>query len=168
MKRTMMPVVGVAAMAVMVMGGSAQQKAADQSFGTGWEDLAPAQQVLLEDWIQRFSGVTGEKLDPRKAFGEAPVSLRTTYDAVTNALLTTTLTAENAESLGTALDLISSMETVHGKVTGARGDVQFRVYALLKPGAMDTLIKSREFKRTRDNTVYQKGYPISFRQQGGT
>jgi hypothetical protein len=37
----------------------------------------------------------------------------------------------------------------------------------LKPAALQTLDDSREFKRDRDNTVYHKGYPINYRQQGG-
>jgi len=163
-----MPAVLAVALIGMAASGGAQEKAAEQSFGSGWEDLAPPQQALLRDWIRRYSEVTGEKVDPLAAFERAPVSVRTTYDAVTNALLTTPLTGENGDSLGTALDLISSLETVRGRVEGGRGDVQFRVYALLKPGAVDTLIKSREFQRARDNTIYHKGYPISFRQQGGT
>ena len=30
------------------------------------------------------------------------------------------------------------------------------------------LERSREFKRGIDNTVYHKGYPINYREQGGT
>ncbi len=157
----------LALIVVLTEVASGEQQAAGQVFGTGWEDLASPQQALLKDWIRRYAEVTGQKLDPMKAFEEAPVSVRTTYDAVTNALMSTSLTDENGKSLGTALDLISSIETVHGKVPGAGGDLQFRMYALLKPGAMETLRKSREFKRSRDNTIFHKGYPISFREQGG-
>ena len=51
--------------------------------------------------------------------------------------------------------------------TGAASDQQFRMYVRLTPAAIDTLGKSREFKRGADNTVFHKGYPISYRQQGG-
>ena len=48
-----------------------------------------------------------------------------------------------------------------------RGDHHFRIYVLLKPDALDRLYRSREFKRTRDRTIFHIGYPINFRQQGG-
>ena len=54
-----------------------------------------------------------------------------------------------------------------GRIAGASGDRQFRIYVRLKPSAIDTLDRSREFKRGVDNTVYHHGYPINYRQQGG-
>jgi hypothetical protein len=95
-------------------------------------------------------------------------STRTTFEAVTHALLTTKLTAENGEPLGTGLDLIQLVEAAHGEISDIRGDHQFRIYVLLKPDGLDRLYRSREFKRTRDNTIFHIGYPINFRQQGGT
>ena len=56
---------------------------------------------------------------------------------------------------------------VRGKIPGASGDEQFRIYVVLRPDAVATLEKSREFRRGADNTVYHKGYPINYRQQGG-
>src|SRR4030095_9617874 len=47
------------------------------------------------------------------------------------------------------------------------GDRQYRLYCYLKPGALDILGSSREFHRERDNTVYHKGFPISFRLKNG-
>ena len=38
----------------------------------------------------------------------------------------------------------------------------------LKTSAIDTLTRSREFERGVDNTVFHHGYPINYRQQGGT
>ncbi len=94
------------------------------------------------------------------------LSTRTTFDAVTHALMTTTLSDESGQSLGTALDLIDYMETIKGKIKGERGDRQFRMYAVLKPDAREVLKKSQEFKRGADNTIYHKGYPVNFRQSG--
>jgi hypothetical protein len=62
---------------------------------------------------------------------------------------------------------VSYIETVHRKISEAEGDLQFRIYAALKPTALQTLEASREFKRGRDNAVYHKGYPINYRQEGG-
>jgi hypothetical protein len=94
-------------------------------------------------------------------------STRATFEAVTHALLNTTLTAEDGSSLGTGLDVIQLVEAVHGQIPGWGGDRQFRIYALLKPDAVDRLSRSREFKRTGDNDTFHAGYPISFRQRGG-
>ena len=33
--------------------------------------------------------------------------------------------------------------------------------------ALETLSRSQEFKRGADNSVYHKGYPINYREQGG-
>ena len=41
------------------------------------------------------------------------------------------------------------------------------MYVRLTEGALDRLERSQEFKREGDNTVYHKGYPINYRQQGG-
>jgi hypothetical protein len=41
------------------------------------------------------------------------------------------------------------------------------MYARLKADALDVLERSREFERGVDNTVYHKGYPINYREQGG-
>lgn len=41
------------------------------------------------------------------------------------------------------------------------------MYVYLKPNAFDILGNSREFERSRDNTIYHKGFPISFRLKNG-
>ena len=111
--------------------------------------------------------MTGQELKPEEAYGQARLSARTTFEAVTHALSTTPLSDQNGNSFGTALDLIEHLETVNGKIKGARGDQQFRMYVRLKPGAKEILDRSREFSREGDNTIYHKGYPLNYRQQGG-
>ena len=61
---------------------------------------------------------------------------------------------------------MQSIEAINGSIW-ARGDMQFRLYVLLKPEAMDKLKASGEFFRDRDNTVYHRGYPLNYRQGGG-
>ena len=58
------------------------------------------------------------------------------------------------------------MDRIAGQYAGKGGDEQFRIYVRLKPGARETLEKSREFFRDHENTVYHIGYPHSFRQSG--
>ena len=69
--------------------------------------------------------------------------------------------------MGNGLELVQSIETINGKVPKARGDLQFRMYVLLKPDALQKLKDSSEFFRDRDNTVYHRGYPMNYRQDGG-
>lgn len=142
--------------------------AAFQSAQPGeYRELLPAQKRLLEKWVAEFNELTGQKRSPQELYESAPVSSRTTFEAVTHALNRSTLTSSDGASLGTALDLIDRMETVHGKIEGAGGDEQFRLYATLKPGAAAILDKSKEFNRGPDNTVFHRGYPICYRQKGG-
>ena len=95
------------------------------------------------------------------------LSTKTTFDAVTHALMTTRLTDASGADLGDALSLVFEVDSVRGEIEGASGDRQFRVYARLVQDAVDTLKRSREFKRSADNSVYHKGYPISYRGEGG-
>jgi len=156
----------VLAAALLAFPGTASPQ--DQSgTETGYAELEDPQRELLDDWLERFGEITGQEIDPQTVFESAPVSVRTTFTAVTDGLMTSKLTDESGASLGTALGLVASLETVRGKMKGAGGDLQFRMYVLLKPGAIETLEKSQEFSRTRDNTIYHKGYPISYRQRGG-
>jgi hypothetical protein len=143
------------------------QARAPESFGGKFETLRPEQQRLVAGWVAEYNHVTGKSLAPTEAYDTMSPSTRTTFEAVTHALLTTKLTAEDGKSLGTGLDLIQLVEAVHGQIPETRGDHQFRLYVLLKPDGLDRLYRSREFKRTRDNTIFHIGYPINFRQQGG-
>jgi hypothetical protein len=136
-------------------------------FGGSYSTLAPGQTRLIEDWVQSFIEVTGREIDSETFYDEyIRLSTKTTFDAVTHALMMTTLTDGSETSLGTALDLVAHMETVKGKIKGERGDRQFRMYVKLVPDAIEKLNKSREFNRAADNTIYHKGYPINYRQSG--
>lgn len=133
-----------------------------------YAELMPQQKKLFNDFVQKYSKIFGTKISAEQSYEDSPVSVRTTFYAVTHALLISKLTDENGKSLGSALDVIDSLETIKGKVKGEGGDVQFRIYVVFKPDAYDTLKKSEQYKRTRDNSIYHKGYLISFRQGGGT
>jgi hypothetical protein len=138
-----------------------------QRFGGTFETLRVEQQRLVAGWIAEFNQATGNSLVAEHAYNELSPSTRTTFEAVTHALLTTQLTAQDGTALGTGLDLVQLVEAVHGQLPDARGDRQFRLYVLLKPDALNRLYRSREFKRSRDNSVYHIGFPLNFRQQGG-
>ncbi len=136
-------------------------------FGGTYANLKPEQRRLVAEWFRQYNEVTKENLKASEDYDKISLSVRTTFEAVTHALMTSKLSDKQGNSLGTALDVVSYVETVHGKIPEAKGDLQFRIYVALKPSALQTLDDSREFKRDRDNTRYHKGYPINYRQQGG-
>jgi len=146
---------------------SQSQTGSPREFGQSYSTLRAEQKKLLEDYIRRYNATTGSKATPGQAYDEARMSVRTTFDAVTHALLTTKLTNEKGQSLGRAIDLVEALDDVMGEEAGTRGDQQFRLYVYLKSTALYNLIASREFYRDKDNTVYHKGFPICFRLKNG-
>ena len=150
--------------------GFAQQQ--PLQLGGAYAGLGERRQRLVDDWLARLKATTGQQLEPGPFYDEIlAVSSKTTFDAVTHALMTTSLTdAAGAKLAGLpdALALIDRVESIRGQVPGAPGDHQFRLYVRLVPSALDTLARSREFKRGVANTIFHKGYPTNFRAQGGT
>ena len=145
-----------------IFGQSVPQGAASD-FGAKYASLKPQQKALVDDWIRRFSATIQKQVDPEKAYDNLPVSMKTTFNAVTHALLSTQLTDKSGGELGSAIQIIDKLDTVKGEAPGAGGDQQFRIYVQLKPGATDILDKSQQFRRVGDNTTYHKGYPICYR-----
>jgi hypothetical protein len=138
---------------------------ATPQFRGTYEELKPQQRQLIDEWYADYNQLTGDHADP-KEYNQFSLSTRTTYEAVTHALMTTTLTDKSGKLTGTALDLVESIEAINGKVPRARGDLQFRMYVVLKPDALQKLKDSSEFFRDRDNTIYHHGYPVNYRQDG--
>ena len=141
------------------------QSAVVPDFHGTYEGLNPEQKRLIDEWYADYDKLTGDHADPHE-YNQYSLSTRTTYEAVTHALMTTTLTDKDGKPMGTAFDLVDAIEAINGKVTRARGDLQFRMYVILKPDAVQKLKASQEFFRDRDNTVYHKGYPLNYRQDG--
>ena len=144
----------------------AQQPA--PKFGGGYSSLDDRRQALVKDWVARFVKTTSQPLEPAAFYDNVlSLSAKTTFEAVTHALMTTRLTDAAGASLGDALALVEHVDMVRGEVAGASGDQQFRMYVRLVPDAVQTLGRSQEFKRGVDNSVYHKGYPMNYRGQGG-
>jgi len=144
-----------------------EQPTSPHAFGESYATLLPDQKRLLEDFARRYNHTTGSTLDPEQAYDGARVSVRTTFDAVTHALLSTKLTNEKGQSLGRAIDLVEALDQVLGEEAGVGGDRQFRMYVYLKSDAIEILSTSREFFHDKDNTVYHKGFPICYRLKNG-
>ncbi len=150
------------ALSVMVL---AQES--PRPFGGAYSELDQRRQRLVDDWVARFVKVTGQQVDARSFYDEVlPLSTKTTFEAVTNALMTTPLTDGTGQTFGDALTLVERIDTVKGEVPGTAGDRQFRIYVRLTPDARAMLERSQEFKRGADNSVYHKGYPLNYREQG--
>ncbi len=147
----------------------ATTRQAAPTFGGLYTTVDARRRALIDDWVARLREVTGQKIEAKEFYDTViKLSAKTTFEAITHALMTTALTDESGKSLGDALDLVEHVDTVRGQGLGDASDHQFRMYVRLKESAQGTLALSRQFKRGRDNTVYHKGYPVSYRGQGGT
>ena len=148
---------------------SAIAQTAQPQFGGKYAELDERRQRLVDGWVVRLEKTTGQKIEPASLYDDiVSLSTKTTFVAVTHALMTTRLTDRAGADLGDALALVDRVDVVRGEVTGERGDHQFRIYVRLTVDAFDKLSRSQQFKRASDNSVYHKGYPINFRGQGGT
>src|SRR5262249_28095209 len=96
-----------------------------QEFHGTYEELSPLQKKLIDEWYAEYNRMTHDNSSPTD-YNQFSMSTRTTFEAVTHALTTTQLTDKSGKSLGSALDLVQSIEAINGKVPRARGDLQFR------------------------------------------
>jgi hypothetical protein len=139
------------------------------AFGGAYSLLDQRRQQLVNDWVARFVTVTGQRVDAPAFYDDVVgLSTKTTFDAVTHALITTPLTDASGQKFGDGLALIERIDTVRGEVSAASSDRQFRMYVRLTSDARTMLERSREFKRGIDNSIYHRGYPLNYRLQRGT
>jgi hypothetical protein len=146
---------------------SQKPKSEALELGRSYAELRPEQVRLIDSFIRSYNEITGSALVPQRAYDDARLSIRTTFDAVTHALLNAKMTDSRGNSLGRAIDLVDAVDQVMGEESGASGDQQFRLYVYLKPNAVDILGRSQEFFHDKDNTGYHKGFPISYRLKNG-
>ena len=146
---------------------SPKPKSETLELGKSYSALRPEQKSLVDEFVRRYNATTGSDLVPEQAYDNARLSIRTTFDAVTHALLNAKMTDAQGKDLGRAMDLVDAVDEVMGEESGVGGDRQFRLYVYLKPGAVDILSRSQEFFRDKDNAVYHKGFPICYRLKNG-
>jgi hypothetical protein len=168
MRRTRACLLATSIVLLLLSGSAAaQQTTAPVVLSGKYSDLHPEQKRIVDDWFRRLSEVLKQQISPEEGYDHLPTSDKTTFSAVTHALLRTPLTEESGATLGdSAMILVDKIDRVLGKIDGAGGDKQFRLYVQLKPNALEILGKSQEFDRTADNTVFHKGFPICFRSEG--
>ena len=146
---------------------SQKPKSETLELGKSYAALRPEQKRLIDDFIRNYNSTTGSDLVAEQAYDNARLSTRTTFDAVTHALLNAKMTDAQGKSLGRAIDLVEAVDQVMGEESGVGGDLQFRLYVYLKPDALDLLSRSQEFSHDKDNSVYHKGFPICYRLKKG-
>src|SRR5271166_2446295 len=144
-----------------------KSKSENLELGKSYAALRPEQRRLVDDFIRNYNTTTRSELIPEQAYDNARMSIRTTFDAVTHALLNAKMTDAKGKSLGRAIDLVDAVDQVMGEESGVGGDLQFRLYVYLKSDALDILSRSQEFSHDRDNSVYHKGFPICYRLKKG-
>jgi hypothetical protein len=108
--------------------------------GGSFDGVAPEQQELVRKWHEEYEKIAGNHIDPKTGYDNLKLSVRTTFEAVTHALLQTKLTDSRGRSLGNALSLVKLVESVHGQIPQTRGDEQFRIYVLLQNDALGKLL----------------------------
>ena len=109
----------------------ANEEDSGQEIGKSYSRLRPEQRRLVDDHISHYNQTTGSKVVPQEAYDNARLSVRTTFDAVTHALLKAKLADAKGNNLGRAIDLVDAVDEVMGQESGAGGDRQFRVYVYL-------------------------------------
>jgi hypothetical protein len=87
-------------------------------FGGSYDQLAQPQQELIDDWFERLGIMLDKEFQPAEEYNRLPLSSRTTFEAVTHALMTTELTDSESKHLGTGLDIIEHLETIRGHIPG--------------------------------------------------
>jgi hypothetical protein len=131
-----------------------------------FQNLMREQQRFYEPYAHRDAKARQQSMTVAEHFDSQTISARTTFDSVTHALLNSTLTDASGADLGTAFALVAGLDRIAGQYSGRMGDEQFRLFAELRPDAVDVLQRSVEFFRDRDNTVFHVGFPQNFRQVG--
>jgi hypothetical protein len=105
-------------------------------FGGAYAELDERRQQLIGDWVSRFANVTGQRTPPAAFYDDVlTLSAKTTFDAVTHALMTTPLTDASGQALGDGLSLVERVDSVKGEAPGTASDRQFRMYVRLTPDA---------------------------------
>ncbi len=127
---------------------------------TEYSRLTSKQKALIDKWAAK------ESMSGQARFTAMTLSQHSTFEAISNALERTKLTDNRGKVIGTAMDMIESVELVAGQEEGKGSDEQFRLYVRLIPGAAAKLASSREFSRGKDNTIFHHGYPVNYRQKG--
>jgi hypothetical protein len=81
----------------MVSTAATRAQQTTPNFGGAYAGLDERRQQLINDWVLRFMKATGQSVEPGGFYDDiVNLSTKTTFDAVTHALMTTRLTDRSA------------------------------------------------------------------------
>jgi hypothetical protein len=95
-----------------------KQTSSPREFGNSYVTLRPEQKKLVDDYVSHYNQTAGSKIAPQTAYDGARLSVRTTFDAVTHALLDAKMTEVTLKSLGRAIDLVDAVDEIMGEEAG--------------------------------------------------
>ena len=72
------------------------------TLGGTYSKMAPEQKALLGRWAREVQKITGHKPDSEQSYNQLPLSSRTTFEAVTHALIHSKLTEPSGKPIGRA------------------------------------------------------------------
>jgi len=130
---------------------------------TFFEDLAPEQRAIIQRFFARCDVAADRPALAASIFGQLNASQRTTFVAITHALLHTLLPGRDGKELGKALGVIEDLIDIQGENIGQPSDQQFQLIVRLAPDARERLERAAHFEKG-ENHIFHKDYPISFRQ----
>jgi len=87
---------------------------APNEFHGTYEELSSAQKELINEWYAEYNQMTHDNSKPSE-YNQFSQSTRTTFEAVTHALMTTELTDKSGKSIGSALNLVSGSKRSTGR-----------------------------------------------------
>lgn len=70
------------------------------SSGGSFQELTPQQEQLVAEIVRRFNPSSGQSLNPEQTYDNVRISVRSTFEAVTQALATTKLTSKSGKPFG--------------------------------------------------------------------
>jgi hypothetical protein len=144
--------------------------------GLDWSDLSDEQrrvfQAYTDDYCKYYPDIceeNGGKGLNESIYNTLDESQMSTFESVTYALEHTQLVDSEGNSMGNALQQVAGVTKIAGEVPGAGGDKQFRLYADLKPGAIENFGNAQGFEPSSNKVlglfqVYHHGFPDSYCQ----
>jgi len=135
-----------------------------------WSGLSKEQERLFQGLVASYNERTHQHLREEEVWARLDDSEHATFVSITYALEHTLLSDRRKRPEGRLseyVDVISDVFGENAKYPDNHGDIQYRVYARLTVNAREALRASREFGEPGTNTFSHKGYPVSYRQQGG-
>jgi RHS repeat-associated protein len=114
--------------------------------GLDWSDLSEEQKRAFQTYANQYNETNKSTMSPEQVYNTLNESQMATFESVTYAMEHTQLIDSAGNNMGNALQQVAGVTAIAGEVEGAGGDKQFRIYADLKPGAIDKISRSQGFE----------------------